>query len=216
MSLYPFNHQRQDANFSVFEDQIDLQEIYENGFFATKISRPFRVSMLAATKKVKFTPYIMDSIDHGDASECDLVINGFPPAYQVVLDSILAQCAPVLSLFHNKRTPVAGEIGILKLSKGYYIDWHQDSFSQGVLYFAAILNEVDFEEGEGGTLQFAKVKFDENGNISEREIQREFPANNSGQIVFFDPCNLNFQHRCTEIKADKTRFLFFGSIGEIM
>ena len=214
--MYPFNHRGLEADTSAFEHCIDLQKIYEEGFFSTKISDSFSRRMLAAAKSFDYKPYYMDSIDHGGASDYNFVKKGLPPAYKVVIDSIMTQCAPALAMFDCEESPVFGEIGILKLSEGYYVDWHQDSFSQGIIYFCAILNEIDFEENDGGVLQFSKVKFGGDGEICGREIKGEFPANNSGQIVFFDPSNLNFQHRCTKIKTDKTRYLFFGAIGEIM
>lgn len=216
MSLYPFDHHHIEPNLSAFKDEIDLQQIYEKGYFATQISEPFLRMALRTAKGFEYTPYTMDSIEHGEAAEYDLVKDGLPPVFKILADSIMAQCAQVFALFHCPEAPVGAELGVAELSRGYFVDWHQDSYSQGVMYFAAILAEEDFEEGEGGVLQFAKLKYNDYGFESEKTIVEEFPTNTKGQIVFFDPCNLNFQHRCTKINTDKKRYLFFGSIGEVV
>lgn len=209
-------HVKYDFSKRVFEvEDIDPNEIYEKGFISNKITESLNKKFMQLFKRLEFKEYKMDQIEHGSGSDYSFNENGFPPVVGLLVDSIYKHFSCILSMFDVPESPLGLELGVCKLSDGYYVDWHQDCRNQAVLSFCMVLNEEDFEEGEGGELQFSAVTFDESGDIVDREIIGSFPTNNSGQIIFFNPSDLNYQHRCTKIKSRKTRYLVAGIIGEI-
>ncbi len=208
-----FSHNNAD---DVFENaDIDVNKLYEQGFISNKVVPAINKKLLRTFKKLPFKEYKMDSIEHGMGKDYSFNENGVPPLLSLIVDKIYTEFACVLSMFDIEEAPLGIELGVCKLSDGYYVNWHQDGSNQAVISFCLVVNEEDFEDGEGGVLQFSKVKYDELGNIVDIDIIGSFPTNNSGQIVFFNPSDLNYQHRCTQIKSDKTRYLLCGIIGEI-
>ncbi|WP_274036200.1 2OG-Fe(II) oxygenase family protein [Vibrio parahaemolyticus] len=200
----------------IFENSdIDVNKLYEQGFISNKVIPSLNKKLLKLFKKLSFDEYHMDSITHGKGTEYSFNKNGLPPMVSLLVDKIYSEFGCVLSMFDIEECPLGIEVAVCKLSEGYYVDWHQDCTNQAVISFCMVINEEDFEEGEGGVLQFSKVKYDSRGSIIDREVIGSFPTNNSGQIVFFTPSDLNHQHRCTEIKTTKTRYLVCGIIGEI-
>lgn len=200
---------------SVFEDSIDVNKIYEDGFIKTRLKPQYRDRFLKRIKKLDYTPYKMDQITHGMAEEYDFNVKGIPHWVRPIIDEIYKQFQPMLEIFETLENPLKIEIGVARQTRGYYVPWHQDGSNQAVLSFCAMFNEEDFEDGEGGTFQFAHVTHNEFGEVIERDIVAEAPTTCSGQIIFFNPSTLNTQHRCTEITCDKKRFLLYGIIGEI-
>lgn len=217
MDRYLFqDHVQHDFSKQVFEiEEIDPNEIYEKGFISNKITESLNKKFIQLFKRLEFKEYKMDQIEHGAGFDYSFNENGFRPIVELLVDSIYKHFACILTMFDVPESPVGLELGVCKLSDGYCVDWHQDCRNQAVLSFCMVLNEEDFKEGEGGELQFSKVTFDESGDIIDREIVGRFPTNNSGQIIFFNPSDLNYQHRCTQIKSTKTRYLVAGIIGEI-
>jgi len=198
----------------VFSDPIDLQKIYEQGYFYTTLPMSLSLSGLRAINRLKFkkekVPLFRYCVNLSILSGESL-----SPIFKLIVDSIYSQSLSVLSMFNVEEHPLSTKLSTFKLLDGDKMPWVKVSSKQAVLGFYIIFKEEGRVESDYPVFEFGQVSYNETGSVIQREMLEQIKLRDESLVIFYDPCNFNVTHRISNIFNETPVTLLHGIMGDI-
>ncbi|MDU8351212.1 2OG-Fe(II) oxygenase [Pseudomonas syringae pv. actinidiae] len=178
---------------SIFADAL-LQDILSEAF---SMDEPDEPDYVGYVEKYYQDRYISTDDRSNQGSRSQLK--------KMIAASVLNYQKPLLRFYAGGSDVELTNVSAYEGRTGYRMGWHQDIGDRSVSETIIYLCEKDWQEGDGGELQIAKVERDADGKIKRREIIETIVPRH-GDVVILENLSPHFEHQVLPWTAHHSRF----------
>jgi hypothetical protein len=203
----------------------NLDTIFDDGFQIRQLPKDLADFYLRCVQRDTYVDDPFEGFENASYKEkyirnrqfSQWALDGKPPEiYQELGDAFQALAQPLMRLYQHGRDVTQNQITLMKAKPGYCMGWHEDiADNSSFIGFVYLVPEALTAE-DGGQLEIARVRRDDQGGVADREtIACITPTN--GMLILMENQTTRFHHRVLHHNTHKERFLItinMGSNGE--